>query len=58
MIVVEKISSFLYVEGGNYHSPSEKTLRLIDDVKDQRRATFVRVYSDNVGHILLTLLII
>lgn len=46
-----KISSFLYVEGGNYNSPSEKTLRLIDDVKDQRRATFVRVYSDNVGHI-------
>ena len=26
-------------------------MRLIDDVKDQRRATFVRVYSDNVGHI-------
>ena len=47
----EKISKILYVEGGNYHSPSEKTLRLIDDVKDQRRATFVRVYSDNVGHI-------
>ena len=32
-----KISSFLYVEGGNYHSPSEKTLRLLDDIKDQRR---------------------
>ena len=46
-----KISSFLYVEGGNYHSPSEKTLRLLDDIKDQRRATFVRVYSDNAGHI-------
>ncbi len=44
-----QISSFLYVEGGNYNSPSDKTLLLIDDVNDLRRATFTRVYSDNAG---------
>lgn len=46
-----KISDILYVEGGNYNAPSDKTLLLIDDVNDQRRKTFVRVYADNAGYI-------
>lgn len=44
-----KISEILYVEGGNYNSPSNKTLLLIDDIADLRRNTFVRVYADNAG---------
>ncbi|GIZ14878.1 RagB/SusD family nutrient uptake outer membrane protein [Capnocytophaga catalasegens] len=49
-----KISTFLYVEGGNYNSPSNKTLLLIDDVKDLRRASFIRIYQDNAGYIPFT----
>ncbi len=50
----QQISSLLYVEGGNYNSPSDKTLLLIDDTSDLRRGTFVRVYRDNAGYIPYT----
>lgn len=46
-----KISTFLYVEGGNYNSPSNKTLLLLDDVKDLRRVSFIRIYEDNATYI-------
>ncbi|HEA23143.1 hypothetical protein LCGC14_1119260 [marine sediment metagenome] len=37
--------------GGNRYGPSEKLLLKLDDTLDSRRATFSRLYSDDLGHI-------
>lgn len=39
------------VNGGNRYGPSEKILSLIDDTNDARRGNFIRIYTNNAGHI-------
>jgi hypothetical protein len=39
------------INGASRYGPTDKTLLLIDDVNDARRNTFLRLYSDGVGHI-------
>lgn len=40
--------------GASRYGPSEKTLLLLDDTKDKRRNTFIRLYTDNAGYIPFT----
>jgi hypothetical protein len=39
------------INGASRYGPTDKILLLIDDVNDARRNTFLRLYSDGVGHI-------
>lgn len=39
------------VNGGNRYGPSEKILSIIDDTNDARRGNFIRIYTNNAGHI-------
>lgn len=42
------------VSGASRYGPTDKTLLMIDDTKDKRRNTFIRLFSDNTGHIPFT----
>ena len=44
------LGSFV-VNGLSRYGVSDKTLLLIDDVQDQRRSTFIRVYDDGNAHL-------
>lgn len=39
------------LNGASRYGPTDKILLLLDDENDNRRNTFVRLYSDNKGHI-------
>lgn len=38
------------VGGANRYGPTEKILLKLDDINDNRRNTFIRLYTDDVGH--------
>lgn len=43
--------SKVVVNGASRFGPSIKTLKMLDDTKDARRATFIRLFNDNKGRI-------
>ncbi len=49
----EKMDKFV-VNGANRYGPSDKTLTLLDDPKDARYGTFIRIYNDGVAHPVYT----
>lgn len=46
--------SEVVVNGASRFGPSAKTLQMLDDTNDARRATFIRMFNDNTGHIPFT----
>ena len=38
------------VGGANRYGPTDKVLLRLDDINDNRRNTFIRLYTDNAGH--------
>src|SRR5690606_8936386 len=41
--------------GANRYGPSIKLLEILDDPRDDRRDTFIRLYADDAGHIPFTI---